>query len=117
MTEDCVNDAEDYQEIQSKTINPPYATKDDFISGTHSRKPVSAGGDNTMKERQTKEESTRVASLVDYSFERPIKPEQLQILFRQTGWADDRSLDGIQKMLDATYVVSGHGKVTVSLVS
>ena len=37
MTEDCVNDTEDYQEIQSKTINPPYATKDDFISGKHSQ--------------------------------------------------------------------------------
>ena len=60
-----------------------------------------------MKERQAKKESIGVASLVDYSFERPIKPEQLQILLRQTDWANDRSLDGIQKMLDATYLVLG----------
>ena len=60
-----------------------------------------------MKEQRAKEESAGVASLVDYSFERPIEPEQLQILFRQTGWADDRSPDGIQKMLDATYLVLG----------
>ena len=60
-----------------------------------------------MKERRAKEESIGVTSLVDYSFERPIKPEQLQMLFRQTDWADDRSSDGIQKMLDATYVVLG----------
>ncbi len=60
-----------------------------------------------MKERQAKEESIGGVNLVDYSFERPIKPEQLQILLRQTDWADDRSLDGIQKMLDATYLVLG----------
>ena len=60
-----------------------------------------------MKERQAKEESAGAASPVDYSFERPIEPEQLQMLFRQTGWADDRSPGGIQKMLDATYVVLG----------
>ena len=60
-----------------------------------------------MKERQAKEESIGAASLVDYSFERPIKPEQLQILLRQTDWADDRTLDGIQRMLDATYLVLG----------
>lgn len=60
-----------------------------------------------MKERQSKEESAGVAGLVDYSFGRPIEPEQLQMLFRQTGWADDRTPDGIQRMLDATYLVLG----------
>ena len=45
--------------------------------------------------------------MVDYSFERSIKPEQLQVLFRQTGWAEDRSIEGIQTMLEGTAVVLG----------
>jgi GNAT superfamily N-acetyltransferase len=45
--------------------------------------------------------------MVDYSFELPIKPEQLQALFRQTDWAEDRSIEGIQTMLEGTAVVLG----------
>ena len=44
---------------------------------------------------------------MDYSFERPIKPDQLQGLFRQTRWAEDRSIEGIQTMLKGTAVVLG----------
>ncbi|MAF09197.1 GNAT family N-acetyltransferase [Candidatus Poribacteria bacterium] len=45
--------------------------------------------------------------MVDYSFERAVTPEDLQPLLRQTGWAHDRDLDGIQRMLDATPVMLG----------
>lgn len=45
--------------------------------------------------------------MVDYSFELPIKLEQLHALFRQTGWAEDRSIEGIQTMLEGTAVVLG----------
>ena len=45
--------------------------------------------------------------MVDYSFELPIKPEQLQVLFRQTDWAEDRSIEGIRTMLEGTAVVLG----------
>ncbi len=45
--------------------------------------------------------------IMDYSFERPIKPDQLQVLFRQTRWAEDRSIEGIQTMLEGTAVVLG----------
>jgi len=48
-----------------------------------------------------------VFGIVDYSFELPIKPEQLQFLFRQTDWAEDRSIEGIQTMLEGTAVVLG----------
>jgi len=45
--------------------------------------------------------------MVDYSFERTVKPEQLQVLFQQTDWAEDRSIEGIQTMLEGTAVVLG----------
>jgi GNAT superfamily N-acetyltransferase len=64
-------------------------------------------GDNTVKERRTVKESIKDVGVVDYSFNRIIKPEQLQVLFRQTEWADDRGIEGIQKMLEATPVALG----------
>ena len=45
--------------------------------------------------------------MVTYSFDRQIEPEQLQGLLRQTGWANQRSIEGIQKMLDGTLVILG----------
>ena len=35
--------------------------------------------------------------MVNYSFDRQIEPEQLQGLLRQTGWVNQRSIEGIQK--------------------
>ena len=40
--------------------------------------------------------------MVDYSFDRQIDLEQLQGLLRQTSWANQRSVEGIQKMLEGT---------------
>ncbi len=45
--------------------------------------------------------------MVDYSFDRQIEPEQLQGLLRQTSWANQRSLEGIQKMLEGTPLTLG----------
>ena len=45
--------------------------------------------------------------MVDYSFELPIEPKKLQILFRQTCWAESRSIKGIQTMLEGTAIVLG----------
>ena len=44
---------------------------------------------------------------VEYSFERSIKPEQLQVLLRQTGWAKDRNSEQIHTMLEGTAVILG----------
>lgn len=45
--------------------------------------------------------------MVNYSFDREIEPEQLQNLLRQTGWANRRSIEGIQQMLDGTPLTLG----------
>ena len=45
--------------------------------------------------------------MVEYSFDRAISPENLQLLLRQTGWAHGRDLAGIHRMLDATAVMLG----------
>ena len=45
--------------------------------------------------------------MVDYSFDREIGLEQLQDLLRQTGWANQRSVEGIQTMLDGTPLTLG----------
>ena len=45
--------------------------------------------------------------MVDYSFDREIELEQLQNLLRQTGWANRRSIEGIEKMLDGTLLTLG----------
>ena len=45
--------------------------------------------------------------MVDYSFERAITPADLQPLLRQKGWAHDRDLDSIRRMLDSTSVMVG----------
>ena len=45
--------------------------------------------------------------MVDYSFDRQIEPGQLQGLLRQTGWANQRGIEGIQKMLQGTPLTLG----------
>ena len=45
--------------------------------------------------------------MVNYSFDRQIESEQLQHLLRQTSWANQRSLEGIQKMLKGTPLTLG----------
>lgn len=45
--------------------------------------------------------------MVNYSFDREIGLEQLQDLLRQTGWANQRSIEGIQTMLDGTPLTLG----------
>ena len=45
--------------------------------------------------------------MVNYSFDRQIEPEQLLALLRQTGWANQRSIEGIQKMLEGTPLTLG----------
>jgi predicted GNAT family N-acyltransferase len=45
--------------------------------------------------------------MVDYSFDRQIELEQLQNLLRQTGWANQRSIEGVQKMLEGTPLTLG----------
>ena len=50
--------------------------------------------------------------MVDYSFDRQIELEQLQSLLRQTGWANQRSIEGIEKMLEGTPSSWERGRVT-----
>ena len=45
--------------------------------------------------------------MFDFSFERPVEPEDLLPLFQQTGWAGKRTLEGIRRMLAATPVALG----------
>ena len=45
--------------------------------------------------------------MVDYSFDREIELQQLQDLLRQAGWANRRSVEGIQQMLDGTPLTLG----------
>ncbi|HIA68481.1 TPA: GNAT family N-acetyltransferase [Candidatus Poribacteria bacterium] len=45
--------------------------------------------------------------MIDYSFDRPISPEQLKVLLGQTDWANYRDITGIQAMLKGTAVVLG----------
>ena len=45
--------------------------------------------------------------MVTYSFDRQIELEQLQGLLRQTSWANRRSIEGIQKMLEGTPLTLG----------
>lgn len=45
--------------------------------------------------------------MVTYSFNRQIEPEQLQSLLRQTGWANQRSIDEIKTMLEGTPLTLG----------
>lgn len=45
--------------------------------------------------------------MVNYSFDRQIEPDQLLALLRQTGWANQRSIEGVQKMLEGTPLTLG----------
>jgi GNAT superfamily N-acetyltransferase len=60
-----------------------------------------------VEDQQTAKDPAKTVGAIDYSFERPVEPEQLQALFGQTDWAEDRSIDGIQKMLKATLIKLG----------
>lgn len=42
-----------------------------------------------------------------YSFTEPIRPESVQLLFQQTGWAKGRDVLEIQQMLDNTQLTLG----------
>ena len=44
---------------------------------------------------------------LEYSFERPIEPEQLRRLMLQTGWGKRRTAGGLRIMLDSTPVKLG----------
>jgi predicted GNAT family N-acyltransferase len=48
-----------------------------------------------------------MSSDVTYSFDRPIPPSALQALYQQTGWAANRSIEDIEKMLAGTKVTLG----------
>jgi predicted GNAT family N-acyltransferase len=48
-----------------------------------------------------------MSSDVTYSFDRPIPPVALQALYRQTGWAANRSVEDIERMLAGTIVALG----------
>ena len=41
---------------------------------------------------------------IKYGVNAEINPAELQRLFRQTGWANGRSLDGIGRMIEHTYI-------------
>ena len=45
--------------------------------------------------------------MVNYSFDRPIEPEQLLGLLRQAGWAKHRSMEGVRRMLEGTSLTLG----------
>ena len=45
--------------------------------------------------------------MVNYSFDRQIEPEQLVNLLRQAGWAKHRSLEGVGRMLEGTFLTLG----------
>ena len=51
--------------------------------------------------------SRRAIGRIKYSFERAIDAISVQRLLKQTTWARERSLEGIQKMLDETPVKLG----------
>lgn len=44
---------------------------------------------------------------IEYSFDRPFEAQAVKRLFKQAGWAQDRSLDSIERMLEATPVKLG----------
>jgi len=44
---------------------------------------------------------------LEFSFERPIEPEQLRRLMLQTGWGKKRTVDGLRIMLNSTPVKLG----------
>ena len=44
---------------------------------------------------------------IDYSFDYPISPQDLQQLFQETDWANNRNLNDIKKMLNGSSSVIG----------
>lgn len=48
-----------------------------------------------------------MTSDVIFSFDRPIPPAALQALYAQTGWAANRTIEDIEKMLTGTIVALG----------
>ena len=45
--------------------------------------------------------------MIDYSFEKSVRPQQLQALLRQTTWANGRGIDGIRAMLAGSAIFLG----------
>ena len=44
---------------------------------------------------------------INYSFERPLAPQDVQRLLKQTGWASNRDISGIEKMLANSFLTIG----------
>jgi len=44
---------------------------------------------------------------INYSFERPLVPQDVQQLLKQTGWASARDIPGIEKMLANSFLTVG----------
>jgi hypothetical protein len=44
---------------------------------------------------------------INYSFERPLAPQDVQRLLKQTSWASHRDIPGIEKMLENSFLTIG----------
>jgi len=44
---------------------------------------------------------------INYSFERPLELQDVQRLLKQTGWASNRDISGIEKMLANSFLTIG----------
>ncbi|MBM3238237.1 GNAT family N-acetyltransferase [Candidatus Poribacteria bacterium] len=44
---------------------------------------------------------------INYSFERPLAPQDVQRLLKQTSWASNRDIPGIEKMLENSLLTLG----------
>ncbi len=44
---------------------------------------------------------------INYFFDRPLTPQDVQRLLKQTGWANNRDILGIEKMLENSFLTLG----------
>ncbi|MFQ6039663.1 MAG: GNAT family N-acetyltransferase [Candidatus Poribacteria bacterium] len=44
---------------------------------------------------------------INYSFERPLAPQDVQRLLKQTNWADERDIPGIETMMENSFLTIG----------
>ena len=64
--------------------------------------------DPEMGSRPTRRSPTKTPKdLSRYSFDRRIEPKQLMGLLRQAGWAKQRSIEGVRRMLEGTSLTLG----------
>ena len=64
--------------------------------------------DPEMGSRPTRRSPTKTPKdLSRYSFDRRIEPKQLMGLLRQAGWANQRSIEGVRRMLEGTSLTLG----------